>query len=100
MPSSAHAGNICRLKYSDFYSENGALIPADIVVASTGVPLTVMMIQTLRGVCSVARTKYSKKNLDEQVTVDINTFIQRCKRGSKRFRIILTNKTITEIPHI
>jgi hypothetical protein len=94
----AHAGNICRLKFSDFYSENGALIPADIVVASTGVPLTVMMIQTLRGVCSVARTKYRKQNLDEQITVDITTFIQRFKRGSKRFRIILTQKPKTEIP--
>jgi hypothetical protein len=95
----AHAGNICRLKYNDFYSEGGALIPADVVIASTGVPLTVMMIQTLRGVCTVAKTKYRKKNLDEQVTVDIITFIQRCKRGSKRFRFILTRKTITEIPH-
>jgi hypothetical protein len=94
-----HASNICKLKYSDFYSEDGALIPANNVIASTGVPLTVMMIQTIRGVCSVARTKYSKKNLDEQVTVDINTFIQRCKKGSKRFRVIMTNKTITEIPH-
>jgi hypothetical protein len=95
----AHASNICRLRYSDFYSEDGALVPANNVITSTGIPLTVMMIQTFRGVCSVARTKYSKKNLEEQVTVDIQTFIQRCKKGSKRFRVIMTRKIKTDIPH-
>jgi hypothetical protein len=57
----AHAGNICRLRYSDFYDETGNMVPAQLVTTNTGVALTVMMIQTLRGVCSVARIKYSKK---------------------------------------
>ncbi len=82
---SLHANKLYSLKYSDFYAENGAMIPAATVVESTGVPLTVLMIQTLRGVCNVAKTKYSKKELEQRGSVDVRTFVMRSKRGSKRF---------------
>jgi hypothetical protein len=95
----AHAGNICRLRYSDFYDETGNIVPAQLVTTNTGVPLTVMMIQTLRGVCSVARIKYSKKNLDERKSVDIQTYISRCRKGSKRYRILMLKHSLTETPH-
>jgi hypothetical protein len=94
-----HAGNICRLRYSDFYNETGSMIPSNMVIANTGVPLSVMMIQTLRGVCSVARIKYCKKNLEERKCIDIQTFISRCKRGSKRFRLLMSKNPIRETPH-
>jgi hypothetical protein len=94
-----HAGSICRLRYSDFYDETGAMIPANTVIANTGIPLTVMMIQTLRGVCSVARIKYCKKNLDERKCIDIQTFISRCKRGSKRYRLLMSKHSLTETSH-
>jgi hypothetical protein len=59
------------------------MIPAQLVTINTGVPLTVMMIQTLRGVCSVARIKYSKKNLDERKSVDIQTYIHDVGKVAK-----------------
>jgi hypothetical protein len=95
----AHAGNICRLRYSDFYDEDGTMLPANIVIANTGIPLSVMIILTLRGVCCVAKIKYSKKNLEERKNTDIQTFIQRCKKGSKRFRLLMSNHTVIETPH-
>jgi hypothetical protein len=95
----AHAGNICRLRYSDFYDEAGSMIPANLVTANTGIPLTVMMLQTMRGVCHVARIKYCKKNLDERKCIDVQTFISRCKRGSKRFRLLMSRAPIKETPH-
>jgi hypothetical protein len=57
-----HAHAICGLKYSDFYTRDDVLIPAETVVENTGIPLTVMMIQTLRGVCRVARQNIVKKS--------------------------------------
>jgi hypothetical protein len=96
---SMHANKLYCLKYSDFYTENGAMIPAATVVENTGVPLTVLMIQTLRGVCNVAKTKYSKKELEQPVGVDVRTFIMRSKRGSKRFRLLMAARSITDTPH-
>jgi hypothetical protein len=96
---STHASKLYCLKYSDFYTEQDALIPADTVINSTDIPLTVLMIQTLRGVCSVAKLKYSKKELDERVGVDVCTFMMRSKRGSKRLRHIMSHKNTTNIPH-
>jgi hypothetical protein len=93
------AYSVCGLKYSDFYTNQDVMIPAETVIAATGVPLTAMMIQTLRGVCGVARTKYIKKELSERVCVDIRTFLTRGKRGSKRFRMLLTGGCCSEIPH-
>jgi hypothetical protein len=96
---SLHANKLYCLTYSDFYAEDGAMIPAATVVESTGVPLTVLMIQTLRGVCSVAKTKYSKKELELRGSVDVRTFVMRSKRGSKRFRLLMAAKSITDTPH-
>jgi hypothetical protein len=87
---SMRASNLYKLRYSDFYTDNDVIIPAETVVANTGVPLTVMMIQTLRGVCTVAKRKYSKRELDQRVGVDIRTFLLRSKRGSKRVRQIMS----------
>jgi hypothetical protein len=96
---SMYANNLYKLCYSDFYTDNDVIIPAETVVVSTGVPLTVMMIQTLRGVCSVAKRKYSKKELDQRVGVDIRTFLLRSKRGSKRVRLIMAQRTSLDTPH-
>ncbi len=96
---SLYASKLYSLKYSDFYTENDAMIPAATIVESTGIPLTVLMIQTLWGVCTVAKTKYSKKELEQRGSVDVRTFIMRSKRGSRRFRLIMSAKSITHTPH-
>jgi hypothetical protein len=96
---SGRAHSICGLKYSDFYTNQDVMIPAETVIAATGIPLTVLMIQTLRGVCGVARTKYSKKELSERVCVDVRTFMLRGKKGSKRFRMLMAIGGCTDVPH-
>jgi hypothetical protein len=87
------------LRYSDFYTEDDTIIPAETVINTTGIPLTVLMILTLRGVCSVAKIKYSKKDLDQRVGVDVRTFLLRSKRGSKRIRLVMSQKPILGTPH-
>jgi hypothetical protein len=96
---SMYANNLYKLRYSDFYTENDAIIPAETVIVSIGVPLTVMMIQTLRGVCSVAKIKYSKKEIDQRVGVDVRTFLLRSKRGSKRIRLVMAQRISLDTPH-
>jgi hypothetical protein len=96
---SMYANKIYCLKYSDLYTETDAMIPAVTVVENTGVPLTVLMIQTLRDVCNVAKRKYSKKELEQRVGVDVRTFMSRSKRGSKRFRLVMEARTLTDTPH-
>jgi hypothetical protein len=75
------------------------MIPAQTILENTGIPLSVIMIQTLRGVCSVARIKFRKNDLDKRKTVDIATFVNMSKRGSKRFRLLMTAHTVSETPH-
>jgi hypothetical protein len=96
---SVHAHAICGLRYSDFYSNEDVMIPANMVVANTGIPLTEMMIQTLRGVCGVAKIKYSKKELGQRGCVDVRTFMLRSKRGSRRFRLLMASGGGTDVPH-
>jgi hypothetical protein len=96
---SMYANSLYSLLYSDFYTETDAMIPAETVIVNIGVPLTVMMIQTLHGVCNVAKIKYSKKEVEQCVGVDIRTFMQRNKSGSKRLRLVMAQRTTIDTPH-
>jgi hypothetical protein len=94
-----HASKLYCLRYSDLYMEDDVMIPADTVINNTGIPLTVLMIQTLRGVCNVAKIKYSKRELGERVGVDVRTFMTRSKRGSKRICLVMTQRNTINTPH-
>jgi hypothetical protein len=94
-----HANKLYNLRYLDFYTEDDVMIPADTVINNTGIPLTVLMIQTLRGVCNVAKIKYVKRELDERVCVDVRAFMMRSKRGSKRIRLVMTQRNNINTPH-
>jgi hypothetical protein len=94
-----YANKILNLKYSDFYTVTDNMIPAVDIIANTGIPLSVLMIQTLRGVCTSAKTKYNKKAVDSKKTVDLSTFIYRKRKGSSHLRKVLCYIAPTEIPH-
>ncbi len=62
-------------------------------------PVTLLQYQMLKGIVETALVRYRKHVPSEQTTVDVATFVNRSKRGSKRFRKILTSVVTDYIPH-
>jgi hypothetical protein len=52
-----NAQSIYRLRYCDFYDDNGTLISADQILANTGVELTQLQIFRFRGACMSAKLR-------------------------------------------
>jgi hypothetical protein len=77
-----------KLRYSNFYNNQGNIIGFDEVRETTGLLLTELQICRCRGVCSTANVRYRKKKPELQKTVSIETFINRKKRGSSHIRKI------------
>jgi hypothetical protein len=69
------------LTYSDFYSDNGLLIPADAVTLATGLNFTALQLQTIRGACMVCKIKYGKNEPKDQVSVSVQSFMSRLKKA-------------------
>jgi hypothetical protein len=85
----ANANKLYSLKYNDFYDALGNIVNADAIRESTGLDLTELQLFRFRGVCMTAKTRFKKKELELQKTLDIETFINRRKRGSSHIRKIL-----------
>jgi hypothetical protein len=96
---STHASKLYCLRYSDFYTEHDVMIPAGTVINNTGVPLTVLMIQTLRGVCNVAKVKYSKKELDERVGVGCPHVHDAEQKRQQEDTSCYDTRNTTDTPH-
>ncbi len=94
-----NATKLLQFKYCDFYNADGDLIPARNILENTGIQLTAIMIQTLRGVCTVAKTKFSEKLIERKKSTDLFTFLQRHRKGSSHLRKIMSYTKNTEIPH-
>jgi hypothetical protein len=94
-----NAQNIYRLRYCDFYDDNGTLINANQILAITGVELTQLQIFRFRGACMTAKIKLKKKSDKQQKTTRIETFLNRNKKGSSHIRKILSASNVAEIPH-
>jgi hypothetical protein len=81
--------NLYKLKYSNFYDNQGNIIDIEEVRETMGVMLTELQIFRCRGVCTTAKIRYKKKAIEQQKTTNIETFINRRKRGSSHIRKIL-----------
>jgi hypothetical protein len=57
------------------------------------------MIQTIRGVCTSAKTKFNEKAVDRKKTVDLATYIFRRRKGSSHLRKVLCYNAPIETPH-
>jgi hypothetical protein len=66
---------------------------------NTDIPVTLFQYQMLKGIVETALVRYRKDAPSEQLTVDVATFINRSRKGSKRFRKILTLSPSEYIPH-
>jgi hypothetical protein len=86
---SENSYNLYKLKYSNFYDNQGNIIEIGEVRETTGLMLTELQIFRCRGVCTTAKIRYKKKVIEQQKTTSIETFINRRKRGSSHIRKIL-----------
>ncbi len=66
---------------------------------NSGIPVSLFHYQMLKGLVETAIVRYRKHVPEEQTTVEIATFVNRSKKGSKRFRKILTPISVDYIPH-
>jgi hypothetical protein len=95
----ANASKLYKLKYSNFYTEGGDLITKEQIRDTTGLELTVLQYFEMRNACNIAKIKYQKKELSMQSSVDIETYINRRKRGSSHLRKLFSFSQQVDIPH-
>jgi hypothetical protein len=55
-----NAAKLFRLKYGDFYTDDGDVIDNDAVREATGINFTVLQLFRIRKVCVTAKTHYKK----------------------------------------
>jgi hypothetical protein len=94
-----HGMQLKRLTTSEFLNDDGGFINIENFRRNTGIPLTVLTYQSLKGVIETARIRFQHNPVPGGVPVDILTFLNRARRGSKRFRKILSATVIDYIPH-
>jgi hypothetical protein len=94
-----HGQNIKKLMTSDFLNEDGTFLNRENSVTNTGIPLPILTFQQLRGVVDTARIRYHTREEPGMVSVEIRTFVNRSRTGSKRFRKILSVEISNYIPH-
>jgi hypothetical protein len=94
----AHQTDIKKLRTSDLYNGE-TYVSLNDFRTNTGIPISIAYFRMLKGMVETAKTRYRKELLNERKTVDIATFINRSKRGSKRFRKILFPELCNYIPH-
>jgi hypothetical protein len=94
-----HGMKLKRLTTSEFLNGDGSFINIETFRRNTEIPLTVLTYQSLKGVIETARIRFQHNPVLGGNPVDILTFLNRARRGSKRFRKILTATVIDYIPH-
>jgi hypothetical protein len=94
-----YGGQLKMLKVCDFVNRDNVLLPMARVAESTNIHFSVFTFQTIVGLIRTAKTKYSKNSANEKTSCDIRTFINRSKKGSSRFRKILSFERLDYIPH-
>jgi hypothetical protein len=87
------------LRYRDFYDNAGNQIPINTVRANLGINISDLQIYHIRNACYTAKTRYKKKELSEQSSLDIETFLMRRKKGSSHIRKLLSPSIYSDTPH-
>jgi hypothetical protein len=93
-----HGNKIKNLRTTDIFADNN-YVGLNVFRINTGIPMSLSHYQMLKGIVETAMVRYRKHVLEDQTTVEVATFVNRSKRGSKRFRKILTPIADDYIPH-
>jgi hypothetical protein len=66
---------------------------------NTGIPVSLAQYRMMKGILETAKIRYRKIELNDKKTVNVTTFVNRSKKGSRRFREILYSENCNYIPH-
>jgi hypothetical protein len=94
-----NASMLNNLKYSNFYTDEGVLLTRDQIRENTGLELMVLQYFEMRNAGNIAKLKYQKREANMQSSVDIETYINRRKRGSSHLRKLFSFNQQTDILH-
>jgi hypothetical protein len=82
-------GNMIKnLRVCDIYIDNN-YVGLNAFRINTNIPISLLNYQMIKGIVETALVRYRKTLPEHQTSVDVFTFVNRSKRGSKRFRNIL-----------
>jgi len=95
----ANKEKIMSLKVRDFFLNKDSLIRLEGFCANTNLQLTRDDFNTLKSTCSMAKTKYSKKESSKEKCVELSDFLNRRKKGCKRYRKMIVGDDLSYIPH-
>jgi hypothetical protein len=94
-----YANQLYQLRYGDLFDDENNFLSREQISIISGINFTPLQIFQLRSACRVAKTKFAKKELIEQKSVQVETFLFRRKRGSYHIRGVLSSKPYNCIPH-
>jgi hypothetical protein len=94
-----HKVKILNLKVRDFYINKDTMLTFQNFCINTQIPLTRDQFNTLKSTCSMAKQKYSKKEVNKEKCTELSDFINRRKKGCKRYRKMIIGDIDTYIPH-
>jgi hypothetical protein len=94
-----NASLLYKLKYSNFYTDEGVMLTREQIRENAGLELTVLQYFEMQNACNVAKIKYQKKEIKLQTSVDIETYINRRKRGSSHLRKLFAPCQQMDTPH-
>jgi hypothetical protein len=95
----AIASKLYKLRYYEFYTEEGGTITREQIRDTVGIDLTVLQYFEMRNACNIAKIRFRKKEPNMQSSVDIETYINRRKRGSNHLRKLFSFNPQIDIPH-
>ncbi len=71
----------------------------ELELETTGLDLTALQYFEIRNACCAAKVRFNKKEKNQQVSIDIETFINRRRRGSSHLRRLFTTINQQCTPH-
>jgi hypothetical protein len=94
-----HKEKIISLKVRDFYVNKATLVRFENFCQNTLIPLTRDQFNTIKNTCSMAKQKYLKKEATKEKCTELSDFINRRKKGCKRYRKLIIGDIDSYIPH-
>ncbi len=94
-----HKRRIRQLTTLDMLTNDGRTVTRETFTERTGLAVSIQTFRLLKGLMETARVQYQKNDLIDRTTVNIQMFLNRARKGSKLYRLILTATQDDYIPH-
>jgi hypothetical protein len=94
-----YGNKIANLSTRDILKDDGSYISRELFNTNMGIPFTVFDYQMLKGIVETAKVRFQHNVTTSGHIVDVQTFLCQARKGSKRFRKVLTIVANENIPH-